>query len=101
MTEGNNPIWKQTTLFLAGVVLTGAAAWATINHSAVTRDEVPQLIAAYSQSPQLQLQLTQQSKQIDEQSTKIGQLQAQVGQLQLDVARISEHLGVTARPGKP
>jgi hypothetical protein len=97
----NSPIWKQATIFLAGVVLTGVGAWATINHAAVTREEMPNLVLAYSQSPQLQLQLTQQSKQMDEQSIKIGQLQAQVEQLQMDVARISEHLGVTARPGKP
>jgi ABC-type Fe2+-enterobactin transport system substrate-binding protein len=87
--------WQRMAFFLAGIIVAGVGAFASYPRNVVTRDELPTLIANYSQ-----YNATDVQRQLADSALHIGQLEAQVQQLQVDVARISEHLGVPPHPGK-
>jgi uncharacterized membrane-anchored protein YhcB (DUF1043 family) len=94
MTENNSgeAVWKNIALFLAGVVLTLIGTLTTMAHDSMPRAEVEQRIRESNQEWDHQTQL------LSDRLSRIEQTQSQMGQ---DIARISEHLGVAARPVTP
>jgi uncharacterized membrane-anchored protein YhcB (DUF1043 family) len=81
-------IWKFSTTFLAGVVITLVSAYFANQKDLVTRED-------------LAIQLETQQKRLDDQSRELGELKASVIQLDVDTARIAEHLGVPPKPMTP
>jgi uncharacterized membrane-anchored protein YhcB (DUF1043 family) len=94
MTEANSGenVWKNIALFLAGVVLTMVGTLTTMAHDSIPRSEVDQKIH------DLYTQMDKQQQGLSDRLSRIEQTQSQMGQ---DIARISEHLGVSARPVTP
>jgi hypothetical protein len=92
MTPGESNgagVWKSATLFLAGVVLTLSAAWITATHDAISRSEMNEIVRQLNQ---------RMDEQVRSSSEHTERVEAEMRQIALDVARISERLGVPARP---
>lgn len=94
--ERESDIYKTISMCLGSALVTLTAAYYAAAHNAVTHDEFPGLILQYSPYTGDQKNIQTQLNSLYEQN---GRLQTQVGQLQNDVARISEKVGVPARPG--
>lgn len=84
MSNGDS-IWKFSTAFLAGVVLSLTGAYFVAQKNVATKDD-------------LALQAATQQRQLDDLQRTTGELKTSVIQLDVDTARIAEHLGVPTRP---
>jgi hypothetical protein len=81
--------WKAATFFLAGVVMTLAAAWITVTHDSISRSELNEIVRGIYQ------QMGDRDKANAERATR---LETQVQQIAVDTAGIAARLGVPARP---
>ena len=85
IAENGAGIWKFSTAFLAGVVLSLVAAYLTVQKDVVTKGDLAIVLAS-------------QQRQLDEQSGAIRELKGSVLQLDETTVRIGEHLGVATKP---
>jgi len=90
--KSSNDVYKFLTMFFSGVLVSGAVAFFSANHNAVTKDELPGLVKQNSpyteDAAKIALELEELRAEQKEQSKTLNQQAQTMMQIQSDVANI-------------